>query len=76
MRCLGVAAEEQDERPLPVDSKRTTTRNGGGLFRRGRQVKCAAGVGGDGDRLGGLVLALGVGHSVPVWTGEFAAGGR
>ena len=28
MRCLGVAAEEQDERPLPVDSKRTTTSGG------------------------------------------------
>ena len=50
--------------------------DGCGPVRCGRRVKCDAGVGGDGDRLGGLVLALGVGHSVPVWTGEFAAGGR
>ena len=53
------------------DNKRTTARNGGGLACRGRQVKCAAGGCGDGDRIGGEwgVWALGVGHSVPVWRG-------
>ena len=53
MRCqfggdnLGVAVEEQDGQ-RPGDAPRTPD-----WMASGRQVKCAAGGGGDGDRIGG-----------------------
>ena len=52
MRCLGVAVEEQNGQrtgnaPEPPD-----------WMASGREVKCAAGIDGDGDRIGGSGLVV------------------